>query len=307
MLNKELEYTLNLAFKEAKENRHEYLSAEHLLNALLDNPAAAAVLKACGADVSRLGKNLSKFIQENTPKLKASVKKPETQTTLGFQRVLQRAVFQVQSAGKQEVSGANVLAAIFSEQDSHAVGLLRDEKVSRLDVINYISYGVTKPKKEEDLERVLGQKDPPGAGPEVIGVTALESYTTNLNLKAKIGDMDPLIGRTEELQRAIQILSRRKKNNPLFVGESGVGKTALAEGLAKMIVDKKVPESMLDCVVYSLDLGALLAGTKYRGDFEKRLKALLNELKKENNAILFIDEIHTIIGAGVGGEEWLTC
>lgn len=297
MLNKELEFTLNLAFKEAKEKRHEFMTVEHLLLSLLDNPSAGNVLQACDANIETLRRDLMEFIDETTPRIPDDELDRETQPTLGFQRVLQRAVFHVQSAGKTEVTGANVLAAIFSEQESQAVYFLRRENITRLDVINYISHGVSKyqsndmsegmnPSMDEDMMTTEGNESP------------LESYCTNLNRRAKQGKIDPLIGRHEEIQRTIQILCRRRKNNPLLVGEAGVGKTAIAEGLARRIVDGEIPDSIRGCVVYSLDLGALLAGTKYRGDFEKRLKAVLKQLGQQEGAVLFIDEIHTIIGAG---------
>ncbi len=301
MLNNELEITLNLSFKEAKEKRHEFMTVEHLLLALLDNTAAAEVLRACGADMIRLRMELGSFINETTPIIPDSETERETQPTLGFQRVLQRAVFHVQSAGKSEVSGANVLAAIFSEQDSQAVYFLKKENISRLDVVNYISHGIS---KMHGMDDGLEQEDPmpPSLGEEDDRdgtlTSPLEAYATNLNSQARQGLIDPLIGREHEVERCIQILSRRRKNNPLLVGEAGVGKTAIAEGLAKMIVEDKVPEVIKGAIVYSLDLGSLLAGTKYRGDFEKRLKALLSQLNNKKGAILFIDEIHTIIGAG---------
>lgn len=295
MLNKELEFTLNLAFKEAKEKRHEFMTVEHLLLSLLDNPAAGNVLQACDANIDSLRRDLIEFIEETTPKIPIDELDRETQPTLGFQRVLQRAVFHVQSAGKTEVTGANVLAAIFSEQESQAVYFLRRENITRLDVINYISHGVSK-YHSNDLNDGLGIMDEEGGsdGSE----SPLESYCLNLNKRARLGKIDPLIGRHEEIQRTIQVLCRRRKNNPLLVGEAGVGKTAIAEGLARRIVDGEIPEAISTCVVYSLDLGALLAGTKYRGDFEKRLKAVLKQLSQQENAVLFIDEIHTIIGAG---------
>ncbi len=297
MLSKELELTLNMAFKEARDKRHEFMTVEHLLLALLDNSAAANVLQACGADIDNLRKELSAFVDETTPLIPISEPHRETQPTLGFQRVLQRAVFHVQSAGKEEVTGANVLAALFSEQDSQSVYFLKKENVTRLDVVNYISHGISKFEEsnddhelpishDDDLSHDLGTKSP------------LESYAINLNHQAKIGKIDILVGREEEIKRTIQILCRRRKNNPLFVGEAGVGKTAIAEGLARLIVEGKTPEAIANSTIYALDLGSLLAGTKYRGDFEKRLKALLQQLKNEANAILFIDEIHTIIGAG---------
>lgn len=297
MLSRELEVTLNLAFKDARNKRHELMSVEHLLLALLDNASAISVLKACGADIEKLRSELDEFLDATTPLIPKNETDRETQPTLGFQRVLQRAVFHVQSSGRKEVDGANVLVAIFSEQESHAVFLLKQQDVNRIDVVNYIAHGVTKDGAE-----------PEGQGHEESGaeldeegekqVSPLEAYATNLNEQAKKGIIDPLVGRREEVERVIQTLSRRRKNNPLLVGESGVGKTAIAEGLAKLIVDGQVPEVIKDSTVHSLDLGTLLAGTKYRGDFEKRLKALLNELKETPNQILFIDEIHTIIGAG---------
>ena len=304
MLNKELETTLNVAFKEARDKRYEFLTVEHLLLALTDNSAAVEVLQACGANLGNLREELQNFIEETTPILGEGDDR-DTQPTLGFQRVIQRAVFHVQSSGKSEVSGANVLAAIFSEQESQAVYLLRYENITRLDVVNYISHGIS---KIQDRHAFQADRAPPAQAPkmnqdeeglaEPSDSTALEAYAQNLNESAKIGKIDPLVGRSQEIERAIQILCRRRKNNPLLVGEAGVGKTAIAEGLAKLIVDKKVPETIAHCKVYSLDLGSLLAGTKYRGDFEKRLKALLKQLKQEPGAILFIDEIHTIIGAG---------
>ncbi|HFD81390.1 MAG TPA: ATP-dependent Clp protease ATP-binding subunit ClpA [Gammaproteobacteria bacterium] len=296
MLSKELELTLNLAFKEAREKRHEFMTVEHLLYALLDNGSAGDALKACGADIDRLRKDLSSFLEETTPLLPASDNR-ETQPTLGFQRVLQRAVFHVQSSGKKEVTGANVLVAIFSEQESQAVYFLNKQDITRLDVINYMSHGISKTAGESDSEEPAEQAESP-AGGEPAQKSALETYATNLNELAMKGKIDPLIGRRHEVERTIQILCRRRKNNPLYVGEAGVGKTALAEGLAKLIVDGEVPEVLLNSVIYSLDLGTLVAGTKYRGDFEKRLKAVLAQLRKEHGAILFIDEIHTIIGAG---------
>jgi ATP-dependent Clp protease ATP-binding subunit ClpA len=286
MLNKELEFTLNLAFKEAKEKRHEFMTVEHLLLSLLDNPAAGNVLQACDAN-----------IDETTPKIPDDELDRETQPTLGFQRVLQRAVFHVQSAGKTEVSGANVLAAIFSEQESQAVYFLRRENITRLDVINFISHGVSKYQSNDMPDGLNSQVDEDMMGVEG-NESPLESYCMNLNKRARLGKIDPLIGRHEEIQRTIQVLCRRRKNNPLLVGEAGVGKTAIAEGLARRIVDGEVPEAISQCVVYALDLGALLAGTKYRGDFEKRLKAVLKQLGEQEGGILFIDEIHTIIGAG---------
>ena len=296
MLNKELEFTLNLAFKEAKEKRHEFMTVEHLLLSLLDNPAAGNVLQACDANIDALRRDLMEFIDETTPRIPDDELDRETQPTLGFQRVLQRAVFHVQSAGKTEVTGANVLAAIFSEQESQAVYFLRRENITRLDVINYISHGVSKYQSNES-ENMNSSMDEDMLSTEG-NESPLESYCTNLNRRAKQGKIDPLIGRHEEVQRTIQVLCRRRKNNPLLVGEAGVGKTAIAEGLARLIIDGDIPDSIRGCVVYSLDLGALLAGTKYRGDFEKRLKAVLKQLSQQEGAVLFIDEIHTIIGAG---------
>ncbi|AOU15784.1 ATP-dependent Clp protease ATP-binding subunit ClpA [Legionella pneumophila] len=297
MLNKELEFTLNLAFKEAKEKRHEFMTVEHLLLSLLDNPAAGNVLQACDANIEALRRDLIEFIDETTPRIPEDELDRETQPTLGFQRVLQRAVSHVQSAGKTEVTGANVLAAIFSEQESQAVYFLRRENITRLDVINYISHGVSKYQNNDMHENMNSSMEEDMMTPEG-NESPLDSYCTNLNRRAKQGKIDPLIGRHEEIQRTIQVLCRRRKNNPLLVGEAGVGKTAIAEGLARRIVDGEIPDSIRGCVVYSLDLGALLAGTKYRGDFEKRLKAVLKQLGQQEGAILFIDEIHTIIGAG---------
>ena len=297
MLNKELEFTLNLAFKEAKDKRHEFMTVEHLLLALLDNPSAANVLQACEANIEELRHHLEEFIQETTPIIPLEEDDRETQPTLGFQRVLQRAVFHVQSAGKTEVNGANVLAAIFSEQESQAVYFLRRENITRLDVINYISHGISKYHSNEMREGMHSMLEDEMMAGET-NESPLESYCMNLNKRARLGKIDPLIGRHEEIQRTIQVLCRRRKNNPLLVGEAGVGKTAIAEGLARRIVDGEIPEAIQNCVVYSLDLGALLAGTKYRGDFEKRLKAVLKQLADQDGGILFIDEIHTIIGAG---------
>lgn len=297
MLNKELEFTLNLAFKEAKEKRHEFMTVEHLLLSLLDNPSAGNVLQACDANIESLRRDLIEFIDETTPRIPEDELDRETQPTLGFQRVLQRAVFHVQSAGKTEVTGANVLAAIFSEQESQAVYFLRRENITRLDVINYISHGVSKYQNNDMHDHMNSSMDDEMMSTES-NESPLDSYCTNLNRRAKQGKIDPLIGRHEEIQRTIQVLCRRRKNNPLLVGEAGVGKTAIAEGLARRIVDGEVPEAISGCIVYSLDLGALLAGTKYRGDFEKRLKAVLKQLGQQDGAVLFIDEIHTIIGAG---------
>lgn len=295
MLNKDLELTLNLAFRFARDRRHEFMTVEHLLLALLDNPAAGAALKSCGANIDKLRQELAHFIDSTTPVLPEGDLERDTQPTLGFQRVLQRAVFHVQSSGKAEVTGANVLVAIFSEQESQAVYLLKKIDISRLDVVNYISHGITKTEKleqhDEHPQEELGESNQEEH-------RYLETFTANLNQLAKNGQIDPLIGRDAEVERAVQVLCRRKKNNPLLVGEAGVGKTAIAEGLAWRIVQQQVPEVIADATIYSLDMGALLAGTKYRGDFEKRLKSLLKEVESEKNAILFIDEIHTVIGAG---------
>ncbi len=294
MLSKELEVSLNNAFKEAANKRHEFITVEHLLLAMLDNLSAREVLLACGADIQSLRVSLDQYLDETIPLMPDDIER-ETQPTLGFQRVLQRAVFHVQSSNNSEVSGANILVAIFSEQDAQSVYLLGKQDVTRLDVVNYISHGIS---LIEDGES--GQASPAGEkeGADEAASNPLKKYTENLNEKAKQGKIDPLIGRMEEVSRTIQTLCRRRKNNPLLVGESGVGKTAIAEGLARKIVDGEVPEVLKDGVIYSLDMGALLAGTKYRGDFEKRLKGLLSALKKEPHGILFIDEIHTIIGAG---------
>ena len=295
MLSKELEFTLNLAFKEAREKRHEFMTVEHLLLALTDNSAALEVLKSCGADVDKLKVELFGFLEETTPILPSNDNR-ETQPTLGFQRVLQRAVFHVQSSGKKEVTGANVLVAIFSEQESQAAYFLNKQEITRLDVVNFISHGVSKVADQSGEEEP--SLDNEAAVNEAAANKPLDNFATNLNELAMKGKIDPLIGRKEEVERTIQILCRRRKNNPLYVGEAGVGKTAIAEGLAKLIVDGDVPEVLLNSTIYALDLGALVAGTKYRGDFEKRLKGVLSQLRKEEGAILFIDEIHTIIGAG---------
>jgi len=298
MLSKDLELTLNEAFKGAREKRHEFMTVEHLLLALLDNDAAVNVLGACGSDLSDLRQELTEFVDSTTPLIPATDDERETQPTLGFQRVLQRAVFHVQSSGKKEVTGANVLVAIFSEQESQAVYVLKKQNVARIDIVNYISHGISKVPGHTDHEQNSEADSGEEAADETSTSSPLESYAANLNEQAKLGRIDPLIGREKEVGRVVQILARRRKNNPLLVGEAGVGKTAIAEGLAKQIVDGNVPEIISDAEVYSLDLGALLAGTKYRGDFEKRFKSLLAELKKRDHAILFIDEIHTIIGAG---------
>jgi len=293
MLSKELEITLNTAFKNAHDKRHEFITVEHLLLALLDNASAEAIMTACGCDISGLRGQLTQFIDETISLLPEGVHR-ETQPTLGFQRVLQRAVFHVQASDKKEVTGANLFVALFSEQDSHAVYLLNKQDISRLDVVNYLAHGISKinPDPLEYRNTDQNNTDTEAAG------SALDKYASNLNEEALKGRIDPLIGRELELERTIQTLCRRRKNNPLLVGEAGVGKTAIAEGLAKRIVEENVPEILKNSVIYSLDLGALVAGTKYRGDFEKRLKALVNQLKKEPDSILFIDEIHTLIGAG---------
>jgi ATP-dependent Clp protease ATP-binding subunit ClpA len=295
MLSKELEFTLNLAFKEAREKQHEFMTVEHLLHALLGNPSAVEVLRACGADIEKLKQDLTRFLDETTPLLTQDDAR-ETQPTLGFQRVLQRAVFHVQSSDKTEVTGANVLVAIFSEQESQAVYFLNKLNITRLDVVNYISHGISK--VHDQTEEPLESSSSTATAPDSAQKQPLESFAANLNELAAQGKIDPLIGRRAEFHRTVQILCRRRKNNPLFVGEAGVGKTALAEGLAKMIVEGDVPDVLLGSTIYSLDLGSLVAGTKYRGDFEKRFKGVLSQLRKEAGAILFIDEIHTIIGAG---------
>jgi len=290
MLDSELEKNLNEAFKLAHRKKHEFVTVEHLFLSILKNNDALEVLNYCGADIEALQKNLESYIKETTP-LISEEDEQEIQPTLGFQRVLQRAVFHVQSSGKKEVNGANLLVAIFSEKESHSVYLLQQEGITRLDIVSFISHG----KNDEELEEeaLTEAKDE-----KKRDSSALEAFTLNLNREASEGRIDPLIGRREEVERVIQILARRSKNNPLLVGESGVGKTAIAEGIAKLIVENKVPELVQDSTIYSLDMGALLAGTKYRGDFEKRLKQVLKELEEKSNSVLFIDEIHTIIGAG---------
>ena len=295
MLSHELEFTLNQAFRQAREKRHEFMTVEHLLCTLLDSPSAAAVLRACGADIEKLRGELTAFIDQHTPRLPAGDDR-DVQPTIGFQRVLQRSMFHVQASGKREVSGANVLVAIFSEKDSHAVYLLNKQGITRLDVVNYIAHGISKVNDGEDANEAPAPQEEEGG--ESQGKSALERFTQNLNEAAGRGRIDPLVGRGDELDRTMKILCRRRKNNPLYVGEAGVGKTALAEGLAKRIVEGEVPQALADSVIYSLDMGALLAGTKYRGDFEKRLKSVLKELDDQEGSILFIDEIHTIIGAG---------
>ncbi len=294
MLSNELEYCLNDAFHRAREARHEYLTVEHLLLAILDTPKVREILRACGADLTKLKQDLKDHIDQSTPHLEEAEER-EVQPTLGFQRVLQRAVFHVQSSGKKEVGVGNVLVAIFSEKQSHSVFLLNRQHVARLDVVNYISHGLSKiadERSDKEEAQTDADRDPEGTG------SALDKYATNLNRRAQEGRIDPLIGRKLEIERTVEILCRRRKNNPLYVGEAGVGKTAIAEGLARLIVEGKVPDVLSDCTVYALDMGALIAGTKYRGDFEKRLKGVITELKKQPGAILFIDEIHTVIGAG---------
>ncbi len=293
MIAQELEISLHMAFVEARQKRHEFITVEHLLLALLDNPSAAETLRACGGNLELLRKDLARFIEEHTPSIEGK-DDIDTQPTLGFQRVIQRAILHVQSSGKKEVNGANVLVAIFGEKDSHAVYYLQKQTITRLDVVNFISHGISKvpqqPARSEPEAEPEGEQQPaPGS---------LESYTVNLNALALQGRIDPLIGRATELERVIQTLCRRRKNNPLLVGEAGVGKTAIAEGLARRIVENDVPEILANAKVYALDMGALLAGTKYRGDFEQRLKAVIKQLSENPSAILFIDEIHTLIGAG---------
>lgn len=293
MIAQELEVSLHMAFVEARQKRHEFITVEHLLLALIDNPSAAEALRACGSHIEQLRRDLAKFIGEHTPSV-AGEQDIDTQPTLGFQRVIQRAILHVQSSGKKEVNGANVLVAIFGEKDSHAVYYLQKQGITRLDVVNFISHGISKvpqstARSEQDIETEGEAQSTSGP---------LESYTINLNALALQGKIDPLIGREKELERVIQTLCRRRKNNPLLVGEAGVGKTAIAEGLARRIVENEVPEILEKGNVYALDMGALLAGTKYRGDFEQRLKGVLKQLSENPNAILFIDEIHTLIGAG---------
>ena len=295
MFSKDLEHTIGQCYKRAREARHEYMTVEHLLLALLDNPSAEAVLKATSADIPRLRADLEQSIADSVSVLQDDIER-DTQPTLGFQRVLQRAVYHVQSSGRKEVTGANVLVAIFGEKDSHAVYYLNQQDVTRLDVVNYLSHGIAK-HGEEGREAGEERKAEGEQEGEAKGDPLLE-FASNLNQLAVEGRIDPLVGRADEVERTIQVLCRRRKNNPLYVGEAGVGKTALAEGLAKRIIEGDVPAVLMDATIYALDLGALVAGTKYRGDFEKRLKAVLAQLKKMPNAILFIDEIHTIIGAG---------
>ncbi len=298
MFSKDLEYSIGQCYKRAREARHEYMTVEHLLLALLDNPSAEAVLKACGVDFPRLRNDVEQAIATSVSVLPEDVDR-DTQPTLGFQRVLQRAVYHVQSSGKKEVTGANVLVAIFGEKDSHAVYFLNQQDVARLDVVNYISHGIAKQGGDESpRSHDEGESQSSDGGDGEGKGDALAEFAVNLNQLAREGKIDPLVGRGDEVERTIQVLCRRRKNNPLYVGEAGVGKTAIAEGLAKRIVDGDVPEVLADATIYALDLGALVAGTKYRGDFEKRLKAVLTQLKKLPEAVLFVDEIHTIIGAG---------
>ena len=302
MIAQELEVSLHMAFVEARQQRHEFITVEHLLLALLDNPSAAEVLRACSANIDDLRKSLANFIKDNTPQV-AGTEEVDTQPTLGFQRVIQRAIMHVQSTGngKKEVTGANVLVAIFGEKDSHAVYYLHQQGVTRLDVVNFIAHGIKKsdpPEATKGPEANQSEQEEGAATEKNEKASPLEQFTQNLNQLAKDGKIDPLIGREYEVERTIQILCRRRKNNPLLVGEAGVGKTAIAEGLAWRITQKDVPEILSEAIVYSLDMGALLAGTKYRGDFEQRLKGVIKSLQGKPNAILFIDEIHTLIGAG---------
>ncbi len=294
MIAQELEVTLHMAFMDARQKRHEFISVEHLLMAMLDNPSAAEVLRACGANIEEMREQLGKFIDEHTPKV-AGEGEVDTQPTLGFQRVIQRAILHVQSSGKKEVTGANVLVAVFGEKDSHAVYFLSQQGVTRLDIVNFISHGITKTPQSDPAPRPDEPVEPNAEAP---AASPLDSFAQNLNAQALAGKIDPLIGRDQELERVIQTLCRRRKNNPLLVGEAGVGKTAIAEGLARRIVEGTVPDILAQSTVYALDMGALLAGTKYRGDFEQRLKGVLKQLADNQKAILFIDEIHTLIGAG---------
>ncbi|MDP3094088.1 MAG: AAA family ATPase, partial [Methylotenera sp.] len=292
MIAQELEVSLHMAFMDARQKRHELITVEHLLLAMIDNPTAAEVLRACGAKLEILRTELNQYIEEHTPTV-IGLDDVDTQPTLGFQRVIQRAMLHVQSSGKKEVTGANVLVAIFGEKDSHAVFFLHQQGITRLDIVNFISHGVSKvgeTAKPEGPEQEADAESAPAG--------ALENFTLNLNTQVAAGKIDPLIGRSAELERVVQTLCRRRKNNPLLVGEAGVGKTAIAEGLARRIVEKNIPDVLANAVVYSLDMGALLAGTKYRGDFEQRLKAVMKQLAEKPDAILFIDEIHTLIGAG---------
>ncbi len=302
MLSTEVEFSINTLFREAREKRHEFVTVEHLLYAMTSNPNAAEALDACGVDIPMLQSELDSFIEDSTPVLLNDDER-DTQPTLGFQRVIQRAVYHVQASGKDEVSGENILIAIFGEPESHAVYYLNKQNMTRLDLVNYVSHGVRKYEEEPSLKDLLGEDDSePGIESDTDNAepseSPLEKFATNLNQRAREGRIDPLIGREDEVERTVQVLCRRRKNNPLLVGEAGVGKTAIAEGLAKRIVDGQVPEVLASTIIYSLDLGALVAGTKYRGDFEKRLKAVLNQIRNEEDAVLFIDEIHIIIGAG---------
>jgi ATP-dependent Clp protease ATP-binding subunit ClpA len=296
MIAQELEVSLHMAFMTARQKRHEFITVEHLLLAMLDNPTAAEVLRACAADINALRQQLSEFIEKHTP-LVPGEDEVDTQPTLGFQRVIQRAILHVQSSGKKEVTGANVMVALFGEKDSHALHFLTQQGLTRLDVVNYISHGISKAPQESSSGSAT-EGTQPEKEEEAGNTSPLDAYTTNLNAQALAGRIDPLIGREKELERVIQTLCRRRKNNPLLVGEAGVGKTAIAEGLARRVVENNIPEVLADSTVYSLDMGALLAGTKYRGDFEQRLKAVLKQLTANPKAILFIDEIHTLIGAG---------
>ncbi len=294
MIAQELEVSLHMAFMDARQKRHEFISVEHLLLAMLDNPSALDVLRACGANIDTMREQVVAFIEEHTPKVEGE-DEVDTQPTLGFQRVIQRAILHVQSSGKKEVTGANVLVAVFGEKDSHAVYFLGQQGVSRLDIVNFISHGITKMPQSEPAPR---SDEPVESNAEAPATSPLDSFAQNLNTQALAGKIDPLIGREHELERVVQTLCRRRKNNPLLVGEAGVGKTAIAEGLARRIIEGSVPEILAESTVYSLDMGALLAGTKYRGDFEQRLKGVLKQLADNSKAILFIDEIHTLIGAG---------
>ena len=297
MIAQELEVSLHMAFMDARRKRHEFISVEHLLLAMIDNPSAADVLRACGAHLDQLKKQLTDFVNDHTPTVPGE-QDVETQPTLGFQRVIQRAILHVQSSGKKEVTGANILVAIFGEKDSHSVYYLHQQGISRLDVVNFISHGITKQRSQEPAHDAREQTENSDEEASNTSGGALENYTQNLNALARDGKIDPLIGRETELERTVQILCRRRKNNPLLVGEAGVGKTAIAEGLARRIVNGDVPEVLAKATVYALDMGTLLAGTKYRGDFEQRLKAVVKQITDDPHAILFIDEIHTLIGAG---------
>ena len=302
MLSAEVEYSINTLFRDARDKRHEFVTVEHLLLAMLDNPSAAEVLRAVNADIPQLRRELEQFVNENTPLIPMGDSKREVQPTQGFQRVIHRAIYSAQSARKGEVTGDVILVSIFGEPDSHAVYFLARQDIARLDVVHYVAHGLRKDDEDaRDEQRNTEANSNSNQGEDAeMGESAkpLDKYATNLNTQALEGKIDPLIGRDAEIERTVQVLCRRRKNNPLLVGEAGVGKTAIAEGLAKRIVDGEVPEILSDAVIYSLDMGTLLAGTKYRGDFEKRLKAVLKQIKQEPNAVLFIDEIHTIIGAG---------